>query len=30
VAGINEYVMKPFDRNMIAEKLNILGIGAGT
>lgn len=30
VAGVNEYVMKPFDRNMIAEKLNILGIGAGT
>lgn len=27
VAGVNEYVMKPFDREMIIEKLNILGIG---
>ena len=27
MAGVNEYVMKPFDREMIVEKLNILGIG---
>jgi len=27
VAGVNEYIMKPFDREMIIEKLNILGIG---
>jgi two-component system, chemotaxis family, chemotaxis protein CheY len=27
VAGVNEYVMKPFDRDMIIEKMNILGIG---
>jgi len=28
MAGVNEYVMKPFDREMIVEKLQILGIGA--
>ncbi len=27
IAGVNEYVMKPFDKEMIIEKLNILGIG---
>ncbi len=27
VAGVNEYVMKPFDKDMIIEKLNLLGIG---
>lgn len=27
-AGVNEYVMKPFDRSMILEKLKLLGIGA--
>ena len=27
MAGVNEYVMKPFDKAMIAEKLEILGIG---
>jgi len=27
VAGVNEYIMKPFDKEMIVEKLNILGIG---
>lgn len=27
VAGVNEYVMKPFDRETIMEKLQILGIG---
>jgi two-component system, chemotaxis family, chemotaxis protein CheY len=30
VAGANEYVMKPFDREMIVDKLNILGIGVAT
>lgn len=28
VAGVNEYVMKPFDKDMILEKLQLLGIGA--
>lgn len=28
MAGVNEYVMKPFDREMIREKLELLGIGA--
>ena len=28
VAGVNEYVMKPFDRETILEKLQLLGIGA--
>jgi two-component system, chemotaxis family, chemotaxis protein CheY len=28
VAGVNEYVMKPFDREVILEKLQLLGIGA--
>jgi two-component system chemotaxis response regulator CheY len=28
MAGVNEYVMKPFDKNMILEKLQLLGIGA--
>ncbi len=28
VAGVNEYVMKPFDKNIILEKLQLLGIGA--
>ena len=27
IAGVNEYVMKPFDKEMIIEKLSILGIG---
>jgi two-component system chemotaxis response regulator CheY len=30
VAGVNEYVMKPFDRAMLAEKLEILGIGVAS
>ncbi len=28
LAGVNEYVMKPFDKDMILEKLQLLGIGA--
>ncbi|MFN7290327.1 MAG: response regulator [Pirellula sp.] len=28
LAGVNEYVMKPFDKDMILEKLLLLGIGA--
>lgn len=28
MAGVNEYVMKPFDKDMILEKLRLLGIGA--
>ena len=28
MAGVNEYVMKPFDKTMILEKLQLLGIGA--
>ncbi|XZE19559.1 response regulator [Pirellulaceae bacterium SH449] len=28
VAGVNEYVMKPFDKDIILEKLQLLGIGA--
>lgn len=27
IAGANEYVMKPFDRDIIADKLQILGVG---
>ena len=27
VAGVNEYVMKPFDKTIILEKLQVLGIG---
>jgi two-component system chemotaxis response regulator CheY len=27
LAGVNEYIMKPFSRSMIEEKLSILGIG---
>ncbi len=27
MAGVNEYIMKPFDRGMIQDKLAILGIG---
>ena len=27
MAGVNEYVMKPFDKGMIIEKLQLLGIG---
>lgn len=27
LAGVNEYIMKPFDRAMIQQKLEILGIG---
>ena len=27
MAGVNEYVMKPFDKSMIIEKLQLLGIG---
>ena len=26
-AGVNEYVMKPFDKNIMLEKLQLLGIG---
>ncbi len=28
VAGANEYLMKPFSRDMILEKLELLGVGA--
>jgi two-component system chemotaxis response regulator CheY len=28
IAGVNEYVMKPFDKSIILEKLQLLGIGA--
>lgn len=28
VAGVNEYVMKPFDRESLVDKLQLLGIGA--
>ena len=28
MAGVNEYVMKPFDKQTILEKLQLLGIGA--
>jgi len=28
IAGANEYVMKPFDHETIADKLQILGVGA--
>src|SRR5579863_896044 len=28
-AGANDYIMKPFDKDMIAEKLTVLGIAAG-
>jgi two-component system chemotaxis response regulator CheY len=28
VAGVNEYVMKPFDKGILLEKLQLLGIGA--
>lgn len=28
IAGVNEYVMKPFDKTIIQEKLQLLGIGA--
>ena len=28
LAGVNEYVMKPFDKDMILEKLQLIGIGA--
>lgn len=28
-AGADEYAMKPFDREIIAEKLELLGVGAG-
>jgi two-component system, chemotaxis family, chemotaxis protein CheY len=27
MAGVNEYIMKPFDRMMIEEKLMLLGVG---
>jgi two-component system chemotaxis response regulator CheY len=27
IAGVNEYVMKPFDKTIIEEKLAILGVG---
>jgi two-component system chemotaxis response regulator CheY len=30
VAGVNEYVMKPFDKAMLVEKLEILGIGVAS
>ncbi len=28
IAGANEYVMKPFDQETIADKLQILGVGS--
>jgi two-component system chemotaxis response regulator CheY len=28
LAGVNEYVMKPFDKSIILEKLLLLGIGS--
>ena len=28
LAGVNEYVMKPFDKETILDKLQLLGIGA--
>ena len=28
MAGVNEYIMKPFDKATILEKLQLLGIGA--
>jgi len=28
VAGVNEYVMKPFDKTILLEKLQLLGIGS--
>ncbi len=28
IAGVNEYVMKPFDKAIILDKLQLLGIGA--
>jgi two-component system, chemotaxis family, chemotaxis protein CheY len=28
MAGVNEYIMKPFDKMMITEKLTLLGVGA--
>ena len=28
IAGVNEYVMKPFDKTILLEKLQLLGIGA--
>jgi two-component system chemotaxis response regulator CheY len=28
IAGVNEYVMKPFDKDTILDKLQLLGIGA--
>ena len=30
LAGANEYVMKPFSREVIEEKLHLLGVGGGT
>jgi two-component system chemotaxis response regulator CheY len=27
LAGVNEYVMKPFDKEIIHDKLQLLGIG---
>lgn len=29
IAGVNEYLMKPFDKTQILEKLQLLGIGLG-
>lgn len=29
VAGVNEYVMKLFDKTILLEKLQLLGIGLG-
>ena len=28
VAGVNEYVMKPFDKAILLDKLQLLGVGA--
>jgi two-component system, chemotaxis family, chemotaxis protein CheY len=29
IAGVNEYLMKPFDKNQLLEKLQLLGIETG-
>jgi two-component system, chemotaxis family, chemotaxis protein CheY len=30
IAGVNEYLMKPFDKRQLIEKLQLLGVEAGT